>query len=91
MSVEGDKYSFGILILEMLTRRRPTEELFIDGHNLHKYVHTAFPNNILDIVDATLLSMKDKYPTEPAAEENNHFEIAGHLHPNAMKGLLSLF
>ena len=89
MSIEGDTYSFGILILEVLTRRRPTEELFKDGHNLHNYVHTAIPNNILEIVDATLLSMKDEIPTVPAVEENNHFEIAGHVHPSAMNCLLT--
>ncbi|MED6208664.1 hypothetical protein PIB30_047385 [Stylosanthes scabra] len=55
VSKEGDTYSFGIMLLEMLTGRRPTEEIFKDGNNLHSYVQNAFPNNFLEIVDASLL------------------------------------
>ncbi|CAJ2629186.1 unnamed protein product [Trifolium pratense] len=83
LSTEGDMYSFGILLLEMLTGRRPTDEMFKDGYNLHNYVKIAFPNNILEIVDATLLSM-----------ENDHVavttEVAIHLHPNVERCLSSL-
>jgi len=84
LSTEGDMYSFGILLLEMFTGRRPADEMFKDGHNLHNYVKIAFPNNILEIVDATLFS-----------EENDHLavttEIASDLHPNVERCLSSLF
>jgi serine/threonine protein kinase len=84
LSTEGDMYGFGIILLEMLTGRRPTDEMFKDGYNLHNYVKTAFPNNILEIVDATLLSM-----------ENTHLavttEVARDLHPNVERCLSSLF
>jgi len=32
VSIEGDVYSFGIPVLEILTRSRPTDEMFKDGH-----------------------------------------------------------
>ncbi|KEH43257.1 LRR receptor-like kinase [Medicago truncatula] len=84
LSTEGDMYSFGILLLEMMTGRRPTDEMFKDGYNLHNYVKIAFPNNILEIVDATLLST-----------ENSHLlvttEVARDLHPNVERSLSSLF
>ncbi|KAF7814811.1 putative LRR receptor-like serine/threonine-protein kinase [Senna tora] len=58
VSTQGDVYSFGILVLEMVTGRRPTEDMFIDDHDLHSYVITAYPNNVLEIVDLTLLRIK---------------------------------
>ncbi|XP_016195866.1 probable LRR receptor-like serine/threonine-protein kinase At3g47570 [Arachis ipaensis] len=92
VSIEGDIYSFGILVLEMLTEKKPTEEMFKDGCSLHNYVHDAFPNNMLKIVDATLLSMiGEEIPTTAAAEENNHIENEGHLQSNVENCLFSLF
>ncbi|TVU33104.1 hypothetical protein EJB05_24889, partial [Eragrostis curvula] len=51
LSTEGDVYSYGVIILEMLTGRRPTDEMFTDGFNLHKYVQKEFPQNIGEIID----------------------------------------
>ncbi|RDX97166.1 putative LRR receptor-like serine/threonine-protein kinase, partial [Mucuna pruriens] len=38
VSMNGDLYSYGILMLEMLTGRRPTDEIFKDDQNLHNFV-----------------------------------------------------
>ncbi|XP_014496650.1 probable LRR receptor-like serine/threonine-protein kinase At3g47570 [Vigna radiata var. radiata] len=91
VSTKGDMYSFGILILEMLTGRRPTEEMFKDGHNLHNYAKISFPNNLLEIVDATLVSVENVSPTITASEQHNISEIADNLHLNTKMCLLSLF
>lgn len=55
MSILGDVYSYGILILEMFTGKRPTDDIFQDGLSLHKFVTMAFPQHIVDIVDPSLL------------------------------------
>ncbi|CAL4899550.1 unnamed protein product [Urochloa decumbens] len=53
MSTEGDIYSYGIVLLEMLTGKHPTDELFDDGFTLHKYVEKALPE-IGEILDPDL-------------------------------------
>ncbi|CAI0626705.1 unnamed protein product [Linum tenue] len=59
ISVEGDMYSYGILLLEMFTRRRPIDESLKDGLNLHNFVNAALlgqGSTIAEVVDPTLLN-----------------------------------
>ncbi|XP_018446824.1 LRR receptor-like serine/threonine-protein kinase EFR isoform X2 [Raphanus sativus] len=40
-SVKGDVYSFGILLLEMFTGKKPTDESFAGDYNLHSYAESV--------------------------------------------------
>ncbi|KQJ81948.1 probable LRR receptor-like serine/threonine-protein kinase At3g47570 [Brachypodium distachyon] len=51
ISTGGDVYSFGVLLLEMLTAMRPTDAVCGNALSLHKYVDLAFPDRIADILD----------------------------------------
>ncbi|XP_058181799.1 probable LRR receptor-like serine/threonine-protein kinase At3g47570 [Rhododendron vialii] len=54
-STEGDVYSYGILLLEMLTGRRPTDELFTIKQSLHEFCKVALPERVMEIVDSRML------------------------------------
>lgn len=56
VSTQGDVYSFGILVLEMFTGYRPTDEMFKEGQNLHEHAKKAFPEKVAEVVDPFLLS-----------------------------------
>lgn len=43
-SIHGDRYSFGVLLLEMFTGKRPTSELFEGNYTLHSYTKSALPD-----------------------------------------------
>ena len=61
VSTEGDMYSYGILLLEMFTGRRPTDSEFQDGHtDLHNFVRTSFPERVMEIIDQSLLLEADE-------------------------------
>lgn len=51
----GDVYSLGVPTLEMLTGRKPTDELFKDGLNLHSYAIAALADRGMEIVDPNIL------------------------------------
>ncbi|KAL2502945.1 putative LRR receptor-like serine/threonine-protein kinase [Forsythia ovata] len=59
VSVKGDVYSYGILLLEMLTAKRPTEEMFSGELNLQKWVREALPHRVLDILGNELMEACD--------------------------------
>lgn len=45
-------YSYGILLLEMFTGKKPTDSLFKDDMSLHHFVKSALPGQVMEIVDS---------------------------------------
>ncbi|KAM4102289.1 hypothetical protein ACB094_05G212900 [Castanea mollissima] len=60
VSTKGDVYSYGILLLEMIIGKRPTDSMFDGGLNLHNYASIAWPNHVLEITDPKLLNNNDE-------------------------------
>ncbi|KAJ4849704.1 hypothetical protein Tsubulata_050163 [Turnera subulata] len=56
VSTKGDVYSFGMVLMEMITRKKPTDEIFNQGMCLRDYVKDALPDAITEIADANLLT-----------------------------------
>jgi serine/threonine protein kinase len=54
VSTHRDIYSYGILVLEMITGRRPTDNTFEGTSGIHKYVEMAIKNSVMDIIDMDL-------------------------------------
>ncbi|GLT62761.1 hypothetical protein SLA2020_353710 [Shorea laevis] len=55
ISKVGDVYSFGILLLEMITGKAPTDSMFKDNFTIHQLVKTRLPERVTDIIDPSLL------------------------------------
>ncbi|XP_031122670.1 putative receptor-like protein kinase At3g47110 isoform X2 [Ipomoea triloba] len=78
-STFGDVYSFGILLLEMYTAKRPVDDFVNDGcSSLYDYVETALPEQVMKIVDPSLLAcLEIQHGTEPDEELNNQCNLVG--------------
>ncbi|CAL4890876.1 unnamed protein product [Urochloa decumbens] len=55
VSIQGDVYSYGVLLLEMFTGKRPTDSSFQGGQTLQSYVAACYPDRIMEIIEPTLL------------------------------------
>ncbi|KAG2689248.1 hypothetical protein I3760_09G131400 [Carya illinoinensis] len=56
VSIRGDVYSYGILLMETFTRKKPTDNMFVEEMNLKRWVEESLADlSIFEIIDANLL------------------------------------
>eukprot|EP00253_Pinus_taeda_P007379 PITA_07379 len=58
-SMKGDVYSYGILLLETITGKKPTDPVFSEegqsGSTLQSWVGNAFPDRLFEVIDDNLV------------------------------------
>ncbi|KAH9714642.1 protein kinase domain-containing protein [Citrus sinensis] len=59
VSANGDVYSFGIMLMETFTGKKPTDEMFNGEMTLKHWVNDWLPISTMEVVDANLLSQED--------------------------------
>ncbi|TMW91050.1 hypothetical protein EJD97_014842 [Solanum chilense] len=53
-STKGDVFSFGVLVLEIVTGKRPTDVLFQQGSSLHEWVKSQYSHKLEAMIDEVL-------------------------------------
>ncbi|EOY05416.1 LRR receptor-like serine/threonine-protein kinase, putative [Theobroma cacao] len=75
----GDVYSFGILLLEMFTAKKPTDEMFKEGLSLNKFASAVDRKQIFETADPRLFknqggllqSSINTYSSESSSSSNS--------------------
>ncbi|QHO09991.1 putative LRR receptor-like serine/threonine-protein kinase [Arachis hypogaea] len=55
ISIKGDVYSFGIMLMETFTRKKPTDDLFVAGLSMKGWISESLSRAIDRVVDSNLL------------------------------------
>nr|GFA41878.1 protein kinase-like domain-containing protein [Tanacetum cinerariifolium] len=69
MTISGDVYSFGILLLEVMTGKKPTDDVFNDGLSLHTFVSMALPDHVIDVIDDDAIVLQSTKANAKKVEE----------------------
>ncbi|GAA0153399.1 hypothetical protein LIER_11647 [Lithospermum erythrorhizon] len=69
VSTKCDVYSFGIMLLEVFTRKKPSDEMFNEGSSLRSWVSDAASGSLFEVIDTTILQPDDEFSNKklPAA------------------------
>ncbi|XP_030958704.1 receptor kinase-like protein Xa21 [Quercus lobata] len=57
----GDVYSFGILLLEIIIAKKPTDGIFQEGLSINKFISEVHESKILDIADPRLFKDNESF------------------------------
>ncbi|KAL9160420.1 hypothetical protein ABFS82_08G198500 [Erythranthe guttata] len=65
VSTMCDIYSYGVMLMETFTRKRPSDDMFVEGLSLKSWVESSIHRSSSDVIDANLLN-------EQSLKENRH-------------------
>ncbi|CAM8899458.1 unnamed protein product [Rhodiola kirilowii] len=70
ISPQGDIYSYGITLLELITGKRPTDDMFNNEMSLRNFCERALPDHVHEIVDECLVNeLREATATQRNPEE----------------------
>ncbi|KAJ4718181.1 Receptor-like protein kinase [Melia azedarach] len=61
VSIKGDIYSYGIMLMETFTGTKPTEEFFAGEMSLKNWVKDLLHSSVIELVDKNLLRRDDEH------------------------------
>lgn len=70
-----DFYSFGIVLLEMMIGKRPTDPMFKDGLDIVNFVDSNFPGQVLDVIEDHLIEECADFSETSIESENVVYQI----------------
>ncbi|KAH6775738.1 hypothetical protein C2S52_013299 [Perilla frutescens var. hirtella] len=59
VSTMADVYSYGILLMEICSRKKPVDKMFCGELSMRKWMQESLPNCVVEVVDNELLNMDD--------------------------------
>ncbi|EEF35319.1 serine-threonine protein kinase, plant-type, putative [Ricinus communis] len=61
VSVRGDVYSYGVLLMETFTQKKPTDKMFTEQLSLKSWVEQSLSCEVTQVIDANLLGIEEDH------------------------------
>ncbi|XP_060195245.1 LRR receptor-like serine/threonine-protein kinase FLS2 [Lycium barbarum] len=76
ISKRSDVYSYGIMLLETFTKKKPNDEMFTGDVDLRSWVHSSLHDKLDEIIDADLLTIDEENLNEKLQYVSSIMELA---------------
>ncbi|MED6222535.1 hypothetical protein PIB30_065322 [Stylosanthes scabra] len=76
VSIKGDVYSYGIMVMEVFTRKKPTDEMFSEGVSLRSWILESLAGGITEVVDPNLMEGEEQVISAMELALSNIMELA---------------
>ncbi|PSS03000.1 LRR receptor-like serine/threonine-protein kinase precursor [Actinidia chinensis var. chinensis] len=61
VSTKGDVYSYGVMLLETFSRKKPIDEMFVEEMSLKQWVNNSLHQESIKVIDANILTNNDEH------------------------------
>ncbi|XP_042041135.1 probable LRR receptor-like serine/threonine-protein kinase At3g47570 [Salvia splendens] len=77
VSTRCDVYSYGVMLMETFTRKKPSEDMFAGDQSLQSWIRSSVPQSAYRVIDANLVANVDIEDGEKILESAaSIFELA---------------
>ncbi|CAJ2656927.1 unnamed protein product [Trifolium pratense] len=76
VSVKGDVYSYGIMLMEIFTGKKPTDDMFVAELSLKTWISGSLPNSIMEVLDSNLVQQNGEQIDDILTYMSSIFSLA---------------